>query len=230
MNRRPPDHRARAILASDDASAWTDPRESALFHFVKTGGREVIIADVEDAYGVYFTPEYRHVVDALLLAKASDGDVCSALDLAPNVLSVYRHLFFDRSVFNHALEAHTYANTVPCSDKERQHYLTAVMQGPAALFEQFRIGERPPPDVKSFMREVMADLMVGFRQHRGQDISSPIAQAAFRLAPEILRYAASMSQAGPGARAEEAAKAIRLALKVEEEVDETVDTKQIAGF
>lgn len=230
MKRRPPDHRAQAVLASPDDKNWEDPRESALFHFVKSGGRDVIIGDVEDAYGVYFTPAYRHVIDALLLGKASDGEVCSALDLAPNVLSVYRHLFFDRSVFGHALEAHAYANTVPCTDSERQHYLTAVQQGPSALVEKFRIGERPPPDVKAFMREVMSDLMVGFRQHRGHDIASPIAQAAFRLAPEILRYASSMSQAGPGARAEEAAKAIRLALRVEEEIDETVDTDQIAGF
>lgn len=228
--RRPPNHRALAVLASDDDMNWADPRESALFHFVKSGGRDVIIADVEDAYGVYFTPAYRHVLDALMLAKASDGEVCSALDFAPNVLSVYRHLFFDRSVFSHALEAHTYADTVPCSEKERQHYLTAVMQGPSALVEQFRIGERPPPDVKAFMREVMNDLMVGFRKQRGQDVTSAIAQAAFRLAPDILRYAGAMTQAGPGARAEEAAKAIRLALRVEDEVEVDVDTKLIAGF
>lgn len=218
------------MLAAPDDMNWVDPRESALFHFVKTGGREVIILDVEDAYGVYFTPEYRHVLDALLLGKATDGEVCSALDFAPNVLSVYRHLFFDRTVFNNALEAHAYARTVPCTKDERQHYFTAVNQGPSALAEKFRIGERPPPDTKAYMREVMADLIIGFRNHRGHDITSPIAQAAFRLAPEILRYAASMSQAGPGARAEEAAKAIRLALRVEEEIDETVDTKQIAGF
>lgn len=228
--RRTPDHRALAVFASADDADWPDPRESALFHLYKSGGRDVIIPDVEDAYGVYFTPEYRHVVDALLLGKASDGDVCSSLDLAPNVLSVYRHLFFDRAVFGHALEAHAYARGVPCSEEERQHYLVAVQQGPSVLVDKFRIGDRPPPDSKAFMREVLADLMSCFRQHRGRDISTPIAQAAFRLAPDILRYAAAMNQSGPGARAEEAAKAIRLALRVEEEVDDDMDTTQIAGF
>lgn len=230
MKQKPPDHRAQAVFASPEDVDLTDPRESALFHYVKSGGKSCIIPDVEDAYGVYFTPAYRHVLDALILGKASDGEVCAALDFAPNVLSVYRHLFFDRSVFNHALAAHAYANNVICSEVERQHYLTAVQQGPSSLVEKFRIGDRPPPDVKAFMREVMTDLMIGFRQHRGHDITTPTAQAALRLAPEILRYAASMSQTGPSARAEEAAKAIRLALRVEEEVDETVNTKEIAGF
>lgn len=229
MKRRP-DHRAQAVFAAPDDVNLADPRESALFHFVKSEGQDAIIADVEDAYSIYFAPEYRHVIDALLLAKAPDGDLCSALDLAPNVLSVYRHLFFDRTVFPHALAAHAYARLVPCTDDERQHYFTAVQQGPLALLEKFRIGERPAPDTKAYMREVMADLMVGFRQHRSQNIASPIAQAAFRLAPEILRYAAAMTQSGPGARAEEAAKAIRLALRIEEEVDESVDTAEIAGF
>lgn len=218
------------MLASPDDAEWADPRESALFHLVKSGGRDVIIGDVEDAYAVYFKPEYRHVVDALLLGKATDGEICSSLDFAPNVISVYRHLFFDRSVFTNALEAHDYAVRVPCSDAERQNYLSALRQGPSPLLDKFRIGARPDPDVKAFLREVMNDLMSGFREHRGHDVSAPIAQAAFRLAPEILRYAAAMTQASPTVRAEEAAKAIRLALKIEEEVDTTIDTKQLAGF
>lgn len=218
------------MLASRDPDAWIDPRESALFHLSRSGGADVIIADVDDAYGLYVTPEYRHVVDALLLAKATDGEVCAALDLAPNVLSVYRHLFFDRTVFGHALEAHAYARDVICDDEERKNYTVAVRQGPATLIEKFRIGERPLPDHKAFMREVISDLMAGFRTNRGCDVTSATAQAAFRLAPDILRYAAALGQSGPGARAEEAAKAIRLALRVEEEVDDTIDTTTLAGF
>lgn len=195
----------------------TDARETALFHLVKSAGEESLVAMVEDAYLIYVTREYRHVLNALLLGKATDGLVRDALDIGEGVMSAYRHLFFDVEVFRHALDVHAYIRGLDCSDVEREHYNVAVQQGPAVLAEKFRIGERKPVDPKEVMRTTLGDLYARFQQHRGLAIDSAKAQAALRLAPELLRAAALVNEKS-ATQSENAAHAIKLALHL---VDET---------
>lgn len=232
MPRRAPDHRARSVLSSPTCES-TDPRESALFHLVKTAGDTSLIAHVEDAYLVYVAEEYRHIVDALLLGKASNTLLRDALDLPEVVADVYRHLFFDTSVFRHALDVHAYIHELACTDVQRQYYLSATQQGPSFLADKFRVGERKPVDPKEVMRAALGDLYVRFLEHRGLDIDNAKAQAALRLAPELMRAAALVNEKS-ASQTENAAHAIKLALHL---VDDTktpeqasVNINEIAGL
>jgi hypothetical protein len=232
MPRRSPDHRAQSVLSSPVCES-TDPRESALFHLVKTAGDTSLIAHIEDAYLIYVSPEYRHIVDALLLGKASNAVLRDALDLPEVVTDVYRHLFFDVSVFRHALDVYAYARSVNCTDDQRQYYLSATQQGPTFLADKFRVGDRKPVDPKEVMRAVLGDLYVRFLDNRGLDIETTKAQAALRLAPELLRAAALVNEKS-ASHGDNAAHAIKLALHL---VDETktpeqasVNINEIAGL
>lgn len=223
----PPDFRARRVLAD---AGWdpADPRESALRELVTTG--EMLISEVADAYALYTEPAFRHVVDALLIAKATDVEVASALDVEPRVLNPYRHLFFDRTVFRNALEVHAYV-AAQAEDVRDACYLVATRQGVATLADRFRIGRAPDLDPKQVLREILTDLHARFTEHRGEVLTSALAQAALRLAPEVIKAAALVNEKG-GSHASAAVSALKLALDLKDETAEqpALPIGEIAGL
>jgi hypothetical protein len=188
MPRRSPDHRGLAVLRAAETTEpfdATHPYERGLHTLVTEG--VVIQEDVADAYDLYVVPEQRHVVNALLLAKATDTQIELALDLPGLVLPAYRHLFFDRHVFRHALDVGAWVRALPQGPREL--YVLAIERGPEALADMFRIGERALPDPKKILRHVLADQYTRFQEHRGQELTSTVAQAALKTGRDAVKTA-----------------------------------------
>ncbi len=219
MPRLPPDHRALHILrAAKDRDQYEsdDPRDTALFHLVKSGGEVSLIGHVTDAFDLYRTEEFRHIVDALLLGGASDTDVADALKMNPLVLSPYRHLFFDMAVFSHVLDMYQYVGRLACSRKQRDEYLISMQQGPNVLGERYHVGDRKPVDPREVVNTVLRDLSSRFREHRGHDITSATAQAALRLVPDVLKATVLATEKNGGDK-DSAAQAIMMTLDMKDE-------------
>lgn len=231
-----PDHRALEILRQakeQDTPNSEDPRETALFHLVKSGGEVSLIAHVTDAFDVYSTEEFRHVVNALILGDATDQEIAEALKMNLLVLNPYRHLFFDKTIFSHVLDMHKYVGSLRCKQKQRDEYLISMQQGPSVLSERYRIGDRKPVDPRNVVNTVLRDLSSRFQEHRGHDITSATAQAALRLVPDVLRASALAAEKN-GADRDTADKAITMALDMKDETKtlEEVNVKlpEVAGL
>lgn len=218
MPRQPPNHRALRVYAQAQARESFEgdhPHESALFQILK--GRESPIALVQDALDWYRDEGVRHVLDALMLAKASDALIGAALDLAPETLSPYRHLFFDRAVFRHALEALRYVQEVQVTvEAWREYYRKAVLQGPEFLANEFRVGERPEVDPRRVKRVVMADQYERFLEHRGLPLvengePNPVVREAMKYGAQAASTAAEILHQGEGG-SESAAQQLRIIL------------------
>lgn len=219
MPRLPPDHRALSILRAAKEQAQydsDDPRDTALFHLVKSGGDVSLIGQVTEAFDIYVTDEFRHIVDALILGDATDTDIAEALKMNPLVLSPYRHLFFDKVVFSHVLDMYQYVGRLICNRKQRDEYLISMQQGPSVLSERYRIGDRKPVDTREVVNTVLRDLSSRFREHRGHDITSATAQAALRLVPDVLRASALAAEKNGGDK-DTANQAITMALNMHDE-------------
>ncbi len=188
MPRSSPDHRGLAVIRaaeSTDPFDATHPYELGL-HTLLTEG-VVIQEDVGDAYELYREPAQRHVVNALLIAKATDTQIELALDLPGLVLPAYRHLFFDRTVFRHALDVGCWVRALP--EGQRELYTIAIERGPEALADMFRIGERAPVDPKKVLRLVLVDQYARFQEHRGQDLTARGTQVALKVGTDAVKTA-----------------------------------------
>lgn len=180
--RAPPDHRGKRIIdlvrseGPPDLS-W-DPREVALFYRVKS--QPCPLPDVEEAYDLYSTNQHRHLLDALILGQATDAQIFESLQIAHLVLSTYRYLFCDKAVFRHALDVHSYVQALTCHKDLALYYTVAIKQGPTVLLSDLRLGERPPVDPKATLRSLASDFFTRFQAHRGQALTSRVAQEAFK--------------------------------------------------
>lgn len=231
-----PDHRALEILrqaGAQDTLNSEDPRETALFHLVKSGGEISLIAHVTDAFDMYSTEEFRHVINALILGDATDQEIGEALKMNLLVLNPYRHLFFDKTVFSHVLDMHKYVGGLRCKQKQRDEYLISMQQGPSVLSERYRIGDRKPVDPRNVVNTVLRDLSSRFQEHRGHDITSATAQAALRLVPDVLRASALAAEKN-GADRDTADKAITMALDMKDETktleEANIQLPEVAGL
>jgi hypothetical protein len=180
--RAPPDHRARKIVelvkAGEPVDVSLDPREVALFYRVKS--QPCPLPDVEDAYDLYTTNQHRHLLDALFLGQATDAQIFESLQISSLVLSTYRYLFCDKTVFRHALDVHSYVQALTCHKDLAMYYAVAIKQGPMVLLSDLRLGERPPIDPKATLRSLTSDFFTRFQAHRGQALTSRVAQEAFK--------------------------------------------------
>jgi hypothetical protein len=180
--RAPPDHRGKQIIELAKAGAPVDlaldPREIALFYRVKS--QPCPLPEVDDAYDLYATNQHRHLLDALFLGQATDAQLFESLQISHLVLSTYRYLFCDKSVFRHALDVHSYVQALTCHKDLAQYYTVAIKQGPTVLLSDLRLGERPPVDPKATLRSLTSDFFTRFQAHRGQALTSRVAQEAFK--------------------------------------------------
>jgi len=178
MPRQSPSHRAERVFAAiqrREEFVSDDSDERSLFLFLTTG--EAPAPYVEDAFDYFSSAETRHVLSALILAKASDEQIVAGLGFDLLALRAFRNLFFDRSVFRHDLDAIGYAKGLGTPTYEA-HYKTAVEQGPEFLINRFRVGEKPDADPKRVLQSVLNDAADRFNAHRGQQLDSATAREA----------------------------------------------------
>lgn len=201
MPRQPPNHRALKIaeqLARGEEVSHDHPFDSALFHALRTGDCPISI--VEEAAQWHSDDGMRHLLDALYIGKCPAKEIAIGLDLDPAVLGPYEHLFFDRTVFRHALDVLRYSQDVePPADMPilKEYYDVAVKQGPQFLLNRFRIGARPIPDPKAMLDTIAHDQMDRFLSHRGQTITSETAREAFKWGQAAVSTAgALLNEAG----------------------------------
>lgn len=197
MPRQTPDHRGRRVLelaASGKPIEGGHPSEVALFYLVKSG--EVQSKDVEEAYCAYLDPDSAHVLNALILGKATDAEIQEALEVPEGVLQAYRHLFFDRGVFRHALDVIKYVRELGCGDPYHKYYKTAIEKGPMALANRFRVGERPGLDPRQVLKNLMHDKYDKFLSHRGHELTQNIAKEALKWGQAAAHAAALVIDKG----------------------------------
>lgn len=227
MPRRSPDEvGARVIDAAQKQDDFTgSPEEVSLFYSVKDPESRPLLPEVSEALDIYDDDDYRHILNALILAKASDREIIAGIGVPAMVLSVYRRLFFDRSVFQHDLEVHRYIKGLHVSDDVRHHYESAAQQGPGVLIAKFVVGERPRMDPEEGLKIAYADIHSRFLEHRGHALTTAIAKAALSLAPTLLRAAAVVKAFNSGG---EGGEDLKRALELET-VDGT-DTPEELGI
>lgn len=190
MPLRPPDHRAQALIASAKTLAEPDtqePIEREFFHLVKTHAHDSY--ELSQAVGLYADEEYRHIMGALLLTNVNEESLCAMLGLSEAVLGVYRHLFFDTSVFPHNLARTRFVKELNCRAELKALYELAIERGPNELLERYRIGIRPAIDPEIVMKDALGDMWGKFLSHRGYSVTSDTAKEALRWGEAALRTA-----------------------------------------
>lgn len=170
-------------------------QELQLFHVVKKTPGYEDVTNISDALEIYRNQESRHVFNALILAKATDGEISEALDVPEFILPVYRWLFFDRSQFLHSIDIAAFIERVPYT--YRNFYQCACTQGPRVLAARFRVGTPPRVPVEDHQYELANGYMECFRQHRGHPLTSPIAQAALKAGMNAATVLNNLSTKAP---------------------------------
>ena len=210
-----PDARARRILeaVAQGGAAPEETVESVFHELIVSGGPTG--TDVAVAYDLYLAPEH-HVLDALLMAKADDKAVAEALGLTDAALAVYRHLFFDRTVFPHAFAVRRYAKELPNdATEEYKSYEQALTEGPEALLNQYRIGDIPLADSLDVARRVMTELHSRVREHRNRPLTTRTAQEALKAGKVAVDVASTLHTIAPR-KSTNAVEALEVELRAKE--------------
>lgn len=206
----------RVPFETDDAD------ERHLYLCLTTG--EAVSAEVEDALLLWLAEENRHVLNALILGKATDDEISLGLDMSQSVLAPYRRLFFDRSVFRNSLDVISYvrndlSDLNAINEAWQDLYKTAIEQGPEYLINRFRVGARPDADPRRTIQVILNDATDRFITHRGQSIDSKTAKESLRWASQALSAAALSIDKGSNVRENVLAELRSIMLKTEDRTE-----------
>ena len=181
MPRQTPDHNGRKVLECVSLSRQfvsTHPDEIALYQLLLKN--DSALPSVNDAYGIYQSDEFRHSLNALLLANASDDVISPVLEIALATLRSYRYLFFDRSVFRHVFDIRTYVRELPIDTNTKSLYVEAIERGVDSLLNRFRVGTRPQVEPRKVLEELMNDQFDRSKAHRGLNLTEEVAKQALQ--------------------------------------------------
>lgn len=179
--------------------------ESVFYDHLRAGDEAADDTDVAAAYDIYRS-SWHHVLDSVIMTKADDEKIVEALGLSKAALAIYRHLFFDRGVFAHAFAVRTYVRGLRSDNSEEfKCYTTAMIEGPEAVLNTYRIGDMPYADPLDVARRAMTELSSRVREHRQNAITTRTAQEALRAGKAAVDVAATLHSMAPksGARASE---------------------------
>lgn len=164
-----------------------DVLSTYFFHYVK--GQEVPDQDFVIAADLYMDLEYRHIINALLLARATPDQVHDGLSIGPRVIDYYGSFFFDTSVFSHNIARIRFINELDLPPEVVTHYRMAVERGPEEVIRRYRVGWRPKIHPKAITEQLVDDMTARFNTHRGQPITSDHAREALKWGEAAMRGA-----------------------------------------
>jgi|GEM_PF-5087201 len=222
MPRTPPDARRRRVfqaVQNKEQFKTDDADERHLYLCLTTG--EAVSVEVEDALYLWLAEESRHVINALLLSKATDDQISLGLDMSPTMLAPYKRLFFNRAVFRNSLDVVTYVkNDLLDIDLEhRGYYETAIQQGPEFLINRFRVGARPAVNPREVIKIVLGDAVDRFVAHRGQGLDSKVTKEAIRWGAQALSAASMAIDKGSDQRQSVLSELKSIMLKTEDKTE-----------
>lgn len=195
LRKRRPDARYRAIKEAPVAP--DHPVERALWQLLKANGEDQVVAY---ALEIYVEQYEREVMQAWLLSQATDEQIEHFLRVPQIVTAVYRHLFFDVTLFRDELTIHRWV--LECegrhgtSDDGAQLLRVAMTGGVDALAWLFGRGAHAV-EADTVLRQVMTDAYFRGRSHRGFSIGSKEATAAHGFMKTAFTAAQSLSKRGP---------------------------------
>lgn len=183
---RLPDERFRAALRVTDEPA--NPYEAALWRFNTHGVPDDAIVRVVDAYEDTFE---RELLQAWIIAGATDDDISTRLGMSREMLTPYRHLCCNVFAFRDKLELMRWARLYQGTREGRLLLEKAIhMDGVEAIAHLCGMPSRLDPNHvhEQAMRETY---FRGVSTFRGSSISSPDALAAHQLLKTALVAAAA---------------------------------------
>ncbi len=192
MRRRNPDYRARLVLRAETAAVH--PLENALFQIVHKNAP--FDEMVSWAYDIYTEQHEREIMQAFLLAEATDADIYQRLRIPPPVTQAYRYLFFDLTLFRDELHILTWVKSYE-DGKQGTAYgaqllRDAMTYGVKRLHWLFGRGE-VEVEAEVVQRRVMADTFFRGQAQRMYKIDSEEAKAAHALSKTALGAAVALN-------------------------------------
>lgn len=209
-----PNHRYLSLnkkIKDGDSVDPSDPILFCLFNYLANNTRLEI--DVEEAYELYNEEEFKHLLNASILGRATDEDINSALNISFTTLNVYRYLFFDIQIFRHNLAIIKYVKTLNCPDEYKLYYTQSIEQGGIYLLNKYRIGERVKENPITIMKTVLNDSYERFLTHRGKPLTNEETLMAMRLGPQIVNGAKQLLEVDKTDKTKDTILNLHLALK-----------------
>ena len=205
MPLRSPDHRGlrvRAAIGAGETLVEPHPFEESLKNYWETGVATEA-PDIVIAARLYDDPSQMHVLNSLIVGKATNDQICEGLDMQAGTLQAYRFLFFDRDVFMHALDVHNYVLQLAIPDQIREYYSLCIQKGPFYVINRFRIGERPPVDPGKVLKTLLVDQFDRALSHRGHSITSETARESRNWVKQTVQTAIAIKDDGGEERRKE---------------------------
>lgn len=196
MKRRRPEHRFLAVSRCKQEPA--EPLEAALWHLMC--GETTTMQSVEWAFDIYKEQREREILQACLVARASEVEISNVLRVPPEVTRAFRHLFFDIEAFRDELHLLTWIDDYAIGREGTaygaQLLRTAVTAGFDGLRWMFGRG-KTTIDAQDVLQRVMTDAYFRGAINNGQGVDSGQAKAAHSLLKTAAGIAANLSRRAP---------------------------------
>jgi hypothetical protein len=145
-------HRFETLKAGENPA---NDLENSLVEILRTG--KTSNADVQYAYDIYVDEYKREVLEAFLLASATDKDIFDVIKIPESVSAVYRPIFFDQSVFRDELDRECYAQTYPKKPSSWGHDLKICALTLGLDYMRYRFSRGPiTVDITGALNEMIA--------------------------------------------------------------------------
>lgn len=144
-----PDHRALRVAETKDA---TDTTEGEYLKVLKD---ETASEDVHYAADIYADTYKSEVLEAFLLARASNADIEKILRVPGKVTAIYRHLFFDLDSFRDELDIESYARTYDVDPFGKDLKICAITLGLEYLVYRFNRGQASEVNLVDSLRTMI---------------------------------------------------------------------------
>jgi hypothetical protein len=176
---RPPQHRLLAVQEAVVAKQPPppDPHMHGLYQLLL--GQSPVPPGVQGAHDLFRVPLHRTAMDAFFLARASIDLISKVLEMSPDVVIAYGHLFMDTQVFNNRLELISYAANYDSDEYGKELVRAAVSAGPEYLMWSYG-GGIGDVDSHFIVRKTMVDSFFRGLAHKGNSLASPIAKESQR--------------------------------------------------
>lgn len=195
MASRKPDDRYRAVLdAKRFGTTPIDVRERALYDLLTGTGTNANVAYAHELYAREFR---REILQAWIVAGATDEQVQTCLRVPIDVVSAYRHLFFDVTAFRDDLELFDWVNSYAGTPSGKVLLQQATMSGITGLMWMYNRGD-VKIDPKAVLRQAMTD--AHFRSHAGRfnGIATREAEAAHKHMKTAMSAASQLAKGDTG--------------------------------